>query len=625
MKQKTNHPSGGRLRALFCLGLSTLLAAGIALNGTAATVRPVQYDVSIWSSSTHTVALAGSDLYVWGTSDQGQFPDSVLDYSPEPIQVQIKVADAAVSEGRTLTVSAKGELRTYGVEPSSGEMAPVKGTVVAKDAAQVAASDSFAAYVSDTGALYTWGKNNFSQLGSGSSEDSDKPVKILDSGVKKVSLGSAFGLALMEDGSVYGWGDNTYYQLGITDVDVAPTPVKVADGVKDIDTGDLHSVLLMQNGSLWTCGDNTYSQIGTGSDDPAPLTQILTGVRSVSAGSYHNFAVSNDGAVYAWGFGLSGQLGNGSQDRLYTPHETILQYVQVFACDDNTFGITPDGFIYSFGNNTNYRLGKSNGADSVLPVKILDQEMNWVYTDDPVDDRQDNPDTPPVDGDEQTDPPVSSGDDVVDVPPSTDDEPTVVSTPFVSGYGDGTFQPDRKVTRAEFLRMAVSALCKDFDSSKSYGTCSFSDVPLDKWYEKYIAYAERKGFVSGYKDGTFHPDEPISRAEVSVLTARILDLDTESAEFAGFTDVSEGSWHSAAINALADEGILNGDGNGKFRPNDSLARKEAIVVISRAAGFKPDSDTKAQITAQFPKSPFSDVSTKATYYVYVLRAVGSVK
>ena len=633
MKQKTNHPSGGKLRALFCTGLAAALAAGIALNSTAATVRTVEYDVSVWSSSTHTVTLAGSDLYVWGTNDKGQFPNSVLDYSPEPIQVQSKVVSAAASEGRTLTVSSRGELRTYGLDPVTEQLAPVNGVILTRDAAQVAASDSFAAYISNTGALYTWGKNDFSQLGNGTDKESAEPVMILDSGVKKVSLGSTFGLALMEDGSVYGWGDNSYYQLGITDVAVAAKPVKIAEGVKDIRTGDLHSCLLMQNGSLWTCGDNTFSQTGVDSYDPTPLTQILTGIRSVTAGSYHNFAVSSDGAVYAWGYGISGQLGNGSQDRLEAPTETSLKYVQVFACDDNTFGISSDGSIYSFGNNTNYRLGKSNGSDSILPVKILDEEMNWVYTDEPVDDRQDpsEPDNGDENGDKNgntedvTPPDPSAGQDADNVPPSTDDGPAVTAMPFVSGYENGTFQPNRKVTRAEFLRMAVSALCADFDSTKGYGACSFSDVPLDKWYEKYIAYAERKGYVSGYQDGTFHPDEPISREEISVIIARIMGLSKEDAPSAGFTDVPEESWQTASINALANKGILNGDGNGKFRPKDPLARKEAIVAISRAAGFKPDDATKAQLLSEFTTSPFSDVPTSASYYVYLLRAVGSAK
>ena len=619
MKQKSNHPSGGKFRALFCMGLTAALAAGIALNGSAAGVRSIQYDISVWSSSTHTVSLSDGDLYAWGINEKGQFPNSSLDYSAEPVQLVSGVSDAAVSENRTLVVSAGGELRSYGVEPATGKPSPIEGTVIATDAVQVDAGKSFAAYVSKTGALYTWGQNDEFQLGSGTDTVSAVPVKILDSGVKKVSLGDTFGLALMTDGTVYGWGDNSYCQLGLMENNVpaesAAEPVKIAEGVKDISAGAYHSCLLKQNGSLWTCGDNNFSQTGTGEMVSTPLTQIMTGIRSVSAGSYHNFAVSNDGAVYAWGFGISGQLGNGSLNRLETPTETSLKYVQVFACNDNTFGITSDGYVYSFGDNNNYRLAKSNGSDSILPVRILDQNMTWVYTDD-------EPEENPGDDVQQTTPPTVSDTEPSDLPET--DEPAVTAMPFVSGYSDGTFRPDQNVTRAEFLRMAVAALCEDFDATKSYGTCSFSDVPLGKWYEKYIAYAELKGFITGYSDGTFHPDGSISRQEVSVILAKILSLDTTNAPSAEFTDVTA-SWSVAAINALANEGVLNGDGNGKFRPTAPLARREAVVAISRATGFQPDADTKEQLAKQFQTSPFTDVSTGKSYYVYLLRAVGSVE
>ena len=609
------------------MGLTAVLAGGIALNSTAANVKSVQYDISVRSSSTHTVALSGSDLYVWGTNAESQFPDSKLVYSPEPIQVQSKVADAAVSTNRTLTVSSTGELRAYGLEPASKTMIPLKGLVLATDAVQVAASDFFAAYVSKDGALYTWGQNELSQLGDGTTNASTEPVKILDSGVKKVSLGRYFGLALMEDGSVYGWGDNSYLQLGTSEyngsMNQVNKPVKIAENVKDISTGFFHSCLLKQNGSLWTCGDNDFSQTGTGDFKPTPLMQIMTGVRSVTAGNYHNFAVSNDGAVYAWGYGLSGQLGHGDSQRMETPTETSFQYVQVFACDDNTFGVTADGFLYSFGNNTNYRLGKSNGSDSLRPVRILDQNMNWVYSEEE-EYAEDGTEADPVDPVTPVDPADPSGTDPSDLP-EADSAPEIVSTPFISGYEDGTFLPNKNVTRAEFLRMAISALCKDFDSTKNYGTCSFSDVPLGKWYEKYIAYAEQKKFVSGYSDGTFHPDEPIAREEVSVILTKILDLSTTDAPSAGFTDVPVGSWQTGAINALVSEGILNGDGNGKFRPGDPLARKEAVVAVSRAAGFQPDTDAKAALVKQFKTSPFSDAPIGEYYYAYLLRGVGYAK
>lgn len=617
MKQKTNHPSGGKFRALFCMGLTAVLAAGIALNSTAATVKSMQYDVSVRSSSSHTAALSGDSLYVWGVNSDGQFPGSSLSYSPEPIQVQSGIADAAVSANRTLTVSTRGELRSYGVEPATDLHEPKNGRVVAKDVALVAASDSFAAYVTKSGALYTWGKNEFSQLGNGSAEASSEPVQILESGVKKVSLGASFGLALMEDGSVYGWGNNNRLQLGYSDgdkdVSVVSAPVKIAEDVKDISAGAFHSCLLKKNGSLWTCGDNSLSQTGTGDTLQDPLTQVMTGVRSVSAGSYHNFAVSTDGTVYAWGYGISGQLGNGGDEQIATPTVTSFPYVQVFACNDNTFGIDTNGDIYSFGDNTNYRLGKSNGSDSALPVRILDQNMTWVYTDEPVDndDHHHGADVPPVTTPDVSDEPVT-------------DEPVIVCTPFVNGYTDGTFQPDRSVSRAEFVKMLVAALGEDFDPEKNYGTCSFSDVHLGGWYENYVAYAEQRGIVTGYQDGTFHPNDSISRAEASKMTAVAMGLDVENAPSANFEDVAQNSWETDFINALANEGVLNGDGRGHFRPTARLSRSEAVKMISSAAGFKPDDTLAGELAGQFSQSPFRDVSIKDWSYVYILRSVGYV-
>ncbi|WP_322183849.1 S-layer homology domain-containing protein [Neglectibacter caecimuris] len=619
MKQNSHHPSGGKLRGLFCLGLAAVLAAGIALNSTAAGTAPTQYDISVWSSPTHTAALSGDTLYFWGTNERGQFPGSELVYSPEPTLVQRGVKDASVSVNRTLTVSSDGQLRSYGIEPATDIAAPKDGLVLARNVAQVEAEDLFAAYIDKKGALYTWGQNGSFQLGTGSVESSAEPIRILDSGVKKVSLGNSFGLALLDDGSVYGWG-NISSLLPDSDENSSEGaidhPVKIAENTQDISTGKMHACLLKKDGSLWAGGDNTFSQIGIEDYSSNGLTQVMAGIRCVSAGSYHNFAVSNDGAVYAWGYGMFGQLGSGNTERYSTPTETSFDFVQLFACSDNTFGVSTDGSLYSFGNNTNYRLGKSNGSDSLLPVRILDQKMNWVYTDEP------ESNEPSHGADNSGDLPDHSDNEPSQLPDDSSKEPEIVSVPFVSGYEDGTFKPDKNVTRAEFLRMLVSALCEDFDPDHNYGTCSFSDIPLGKWYENYIAFAEQKGLVAGYEDGTFHPEASITRAEASSLAAAILKLDIASAPSASFTDVGVKNWAAPAINALVEKGILHGDGNGKFRPGSPITRAEAVIVAASAAGFQPDSDTVEQLTKRFPESPFKDVPTSKGYYVYLLRAVG---
>lgn len=613
MKQNSQKSSGGKLRALFCLGLSAVMAVGVALNTTAATKKTVQYDVSVCSSSTHTAVLSENSLYLMGTNDYGQFPGSKLTYTDEPVKLADDIADVAVSEGRTLTVSKTGQLRYYGMDPLTEAVAGAGGKLVANSVKQVEAQSVFAAYIDKSGALYTWGKNEYARLGTGSEDSAEAPVKIIDSGVTKVALGEYFGLALKSDGTVYGWGDIAYLTDDASD-ECVETPIKIADSAKDITAGSYHGCILKKDGSLYTFGDNTMSQAGVGGLSEGAMTKLMTGISSITSGDYHNFAISTDGTVYAWGYGIFGQLGNGSTASISKPAETGFEFVQMFACHENSFGISEDGSIYSFGNNTHYRLGKSNGSDSLSPVRVLDNEMNWVYTDEPENLHPDHA----VDG--------SGSDGSADVP-ATDEAPEVVVTPFVNGYSNGTFAPASSVKRSEFLKMLVLALCDDFDPETNYGTSSYSDVPLGEWYENYIAYAEQHDLVNGYADGTFHPNAPITRAEAAKLTASFMGLEVKENAFSGFDDVdyTGSKWAAPSIWALVANEVIDGYTDNTFRPTNNISRAEAAAMIAKATGFRPDSDEQAAYAQQFPNSPFGDVSTSIWYYSYILRAVGYVE
>jgi len=626
---KTKHVKrkGTLIRGVFCTVLScALLASVLALNGIAAPSESVPWDGKVVSCATHTAALSGGDLYVWGSNESGQFPGLNLTYSPEPIKVLSDVSDVAVSSGRTLVVKKSGQLVSYGKDPLTGKTSKVSaiGTGIAK----VAAEDDFAAYITKKGALYTWGQNKLGQLGNGSTESEAYPVKIMDSGVTQVDLGTSFALALKEDGSAYGWGSDGLCEFGYVKngsyPEIVSSPVKVMDDVKQVCAGASHSCFVKEDGSLWTCGSNSHSQVGNGSTDlTVGLTHIMDDVKSVSAGSAHNFAIANDGTVYAWGSGVFGQLGTG--DVLQpTPTETNFDYTRIFIGDDSTFAVSSDGIISSWGENTNYLLGKTDGSDSPAPMRILDKDMNWIY------EESLNADYGHHHGAENPDADVSSDPSDLPAEPVEPVVPEIVSTPFVSGYGDGgygevTFCPDNNIKRGEFLRMLVSALCKDFDETKDYGTVSFSDIPVGKWYEKYIAYAEQNQLINGYPDGTFHPEDFITKAEASSMLVKFLGLGTDSAPDAEFTDVASTYWAASAINALVAEDILHGNGDGTFLPDKNISRAEAATVVAQAVGFKPSDSEKADLVTEFPSSPFKDVPASAWYYGYVLRAAGYVK
>lgn len=98
----------------------------------------------------------------------------------------------------------------------------------------------------------------------------------------------------------------------------------------------------------------------------------------------------------------------------------------------------------------------------------------------------------------------------------------ITGTRFLEGYGDKTVRPNQNVTRAEFVSMVVRAL-GGFDANKNYGR-SFADVPGNQWYSNTIAYAKQLKIVNGYPDGSFRPNRPITRAEAAKILAEATHL-----------------------------------------------------------------------------------------------------
>lgn len=115
---------------------------------------------------------------------------------------------------------------------------------------------------------------------------------------------------------------------------------------------------------------------------------------------------------------------------------------------------------------------------------------------------------------------------------------------IVKGYLDGSFKPDQPVTRAEFAAMASR-----FDNLSDGGNMKFSDVDSNYWAAKYIYSAAKKGWVKGYEDGTFRPNQFITRAEVVAVTNRMLDriadknyVDTHQKQIKYYKDLNKEYW-----------------------------------------------------------------------------------
>ncbi|TXK85120.1 S-layer homology domain-containing protein [Paenibacillus sp. N3.4] len=159
-----------------------------------------------------------------------------------------------------------------------------------------------------------------------------------------------------------------------------------------------------------------------------------------------------------------------------------------------------------------------------------------------------------------------------------------VTRGLVKGYEDGTFKPDAFIARAELITSTNHAF-----GFKDTSQISFSDVQANDWYYDEITKAQKVGYVTGYEDGTFKPNNNITRQEMAVVVSKLLSLKpSESAS--KFADTVESpSWSNGSIGAVIDSGLMNGYNKDSFGPNEKLTRAEATVILDRAVSSKVQS------------------------------------
>lgn len=146
----------------------------------------------------------------------------------------------------------------------------------------------------------------------------------------------------------------------------------------------------------------------------------------------------------------------------------------------------------------------------------------------------------------------------------------------VSGYPDGTFRPDNNITRAEFITMLVKAFKLESQDKKI-----FIDTK-EHWANNFISIAASHEIVSGYEDNTFRPDNLITREEMAVMIAKTtkLKLDIEESKFTDNSIVS--IWAKPYINTVVKNGVIQGYPNNTFQPQKNATRAEAVTIIVRA-------------------------------------------
>lgn len=188
---------------------------------------------------------------------------------------------------------------------------------------------------------------------------------------------------------------------------------------------------------------------------------------------------------------------------------------------------------------------------------------------------------------------------------------------YVIGYPDGTVHPNGQITRAEVATIFFRLLRDEIRDGAFTTSNTYSDVAYGKWYNNPISTMSALGIITGYPDGTFKPNKPITRAEFAAIAARFDE--TQSGKSATFSDVI-GHWAAKEIGIAYYNDWIKGYPDGTFKPDQNITRAEAMTLINRVLERKPESP--ADLLTNMNKWT-DNMDTSKWYYLDVQEATNS--
>ena len=281
------------------------------------------------------------------------------------------VLQAAAGHAHTMAIRYDGSLWTWGSnwagQLGDGTMedrdTPMK---IMDDVVYAAAGTHYSMAIRSDGSLWTWGWNGAGQLGDGISASTRAyPSKVLED-VIKVHATNSSTLALRSDGTLWGWS-----RIGLSSGEFSSLPVRIMDDVIYIagnGNGDNRTFVIRSDGTLWGWGSNTYGQLGDGTTryrrEPV---RIMDDVKSVHAGPFHTLAITNNGSLWAWGNNGGGQLGDGTTRNRSRPVHIMDNVRSAHGVSDRSFAITNDDSLWIWGF-----CSRPLHSPSLTPVKAMD-------------------------------------------------------------------------------------------------------------------------------------------------------------------------------------------------------------------------------------------------------------
>ena len=341
-------------------------------------------------------------LWLWGYNASGQLGDNSITHRSSPVQTVSGGTNwklvggggyrhtAAIKTDGTLWLWGHNQFGALGDNTQTHRSSPVQTVSGGTNWKQVAGGGYHTAAIKTDGTLWTWGWNDFGQLGDNSITNKSSPVQTVSGGTnwKQVSGGYLHTAAIKTDGTLWTWGRNYYYgSLGNNTRTDRSSPVQTVSGGtnwKLVAGGGYHTAAIKTDGTLWLWGYNNNGQLGdnsiTGTSSPIQTVSAGTNWKQVSCGYLNTAAIKTDGTLWTWGFNAQGQLGDNTPDWRSSPVQTVsggTNWKQVAGGGYITAAIKTDGTLWLWGTNGVGELGDNTRTNRSSPVQTVSAGTNW--------------------------------------------------------------------------------------------------------------------------------------------------------------------------------------------------------------------------------------------------------
>jgi alpha-tubulin suppressor-like RCC1 family protein len=277
-----------------------------------------------------------------------------------------------------------------GTNNTSNYSSPVETVSKGTNWARVSGGNQHIAAIKTDGTLWTWGRNDFGQLGDSTTSNRSSPVTTFGGGTtwKQVACGYYHSAAVKTDGTLWCWGRGDQGMLGDNTISSRSSPITTSGGGttwKQVATGYFHTLGIKTDGTLWTWGQNQYGQLGdatvTNRYAPIQFSGSTSLWKQVAAGNSLTAALKTDGTLWTCGYNKFGELGDNTSSNRSVPTQvtgSATNWKQVSCGDVGTMAIKTDGTLWSWGHNAYGELGDNTTSSRSSPVQITGGGTNWV-------------------------------------------------------------------------------------------------------------------------------------------------------------------------------------------------------------------------------------------------------